>query len=705
MQVEAGTGTTSTARRRGVAAWAVAAVSIGLMSMSFVIKVAFDAIFNADDTALIVPGLLGGAAFAVVGALIASRTGNVVGWVFLGIAVSFAIALPAQNWVDAAVAEQRVLPFLGVANWLSQWPFFVCLGLLPAIFFLYPTGALPSERWRMPWRVYLSALVVTVVGFAVLPFRWREVEGVVVTNPVGLQPLEQILGVLLAAAGVVLVVSAFVALASLIMRARAAAPDERQQIRWLGTVGRVGGVLFLLTFVVGAMSGNRTTGLLVAATNVLLVLLVITVVLGIPTATAVAIFRFRLYDLDLVIKKTLIFAVIVALVVAIGGIVAVLVASGILPSLYDTPPLFMFLGLAYGLLAIPLYRLAKRIADRIVFGGRATPYEVLTVFSERVGETYDADDVLPRMAAVLGEATGADRATVWLQVGAELRPAATWPVGTDETGVPADAVDVLHRGEKLGALSVSMPASDPMDPSKERLVRDLAAQGGLVLRNVRLIEDLRASRQRLVAAQDEERRKLERNLHDGAQQQLVALAVQLKLVRTMVDRDPATAASMLESLQEAAGDALDELRDLARGIYPPLLADKGLAAALESQARKAAVPTTVESEDIGRYPRDVESAVYFCTLEALNNVAKYAEASSADVRLARSNGHLTFTVHDDGRGFDRDATSFGTGLQGMIDRLDAVGGELQVTSAPGAGTTVTGRVPARGVSTSEETRS
>jgi len=282
-----------------------------------------------------------------------------------------------------------------------------------------------------------------------------------------------------------------------------------------------------------------------------------------------------------------------------------------------------------------------------------------------------------------------------LQVGAELRPAATWPVDADEADVPADAVDVVHRGEKLGALSVTMPASDPMNPSKERLVHDLAAQAGLVLRNVRLIEDLRASRQRLVAAQDEERRKLERNLHDGAQQQLVALAVQLKLARTMIDRDPAKAGGMLDSLQGAAGDALEELRDLARGIYPPLLADKGLAAALESQARKAAVPTTVVSDDIGRYPRDVESAVYFCTLEALNNVAKYAEASNADVRLARSNGHLTFTVHDDGRGFDRGATSFGTGLQGMIDRLDAVGGNLHVTSAPGAGTTVTGRVPAR----------
>ncbi len=696
MQVEApGDGGRITARRRSVAAWTIAAVSIALMAASFAIKLAFGTVFGAEDTAIILPGLMGGVAFAVVGALIASRTGNAVGWVFLFIAASLAISLPAQNWTEAAVEEGRALPFVGVANWLSQWLFFIGLGLLPAIFFLFPTGSLPSERWRLPWRIYVSSLLVTVVGFALLPTRWEGVEGVVVTNPVGIEPLEPILSALLAAAGVLLALSAFFALASLIARARGADPEGRQQIRWLGTVGQIGGALFLLTVVAGIASGNRETGLAAAATALLGVLLVIAIVVGIPAATAVAIFRFRLFDLDLVIKKTVVFAVVVASVVAIGGVVAALVASGILPSLYDTPPLFMFLGLAYGLLAIPLYRLAKRIADRLVFGGRATPYEVLTEFSERVRETYDADDVLPRMAAVLGEATGADRATVWLLVGAELRPATTWPDGAEEPGVPDDIVDVLHRGEVLGALSVTMPPSDPMNPSKERLVRDLASQAGLVLRNVRLIEDLRASRQRLVAAQDEERRKLERNLHDGAQQQLVALAVQLKLARTMVDRDPAKAGGMLDSLQEAAGDALEELRDLARGIYPPLLADKGLTAALESQARKAVVPTTVEGEDIGRYPRDVESAVYFCTLEALNNIAKYAEASSADVRLARSNGHLTFIVHDDGQGFDRDATTFGTGLQGMIDRLDAIGGDLHVTSAPGAGTTVTGRVPAR----------
>ena len=167
-----------------------------------------------------------------------------------------------------------------------------------------------------------------------------------------------------------------------------------------------------------------------------------------------------------------------------------------------------------------------------------------------------------------------------------------------------------------------------------------------------MIEELRASRQRLVAAQDGERRKLERNIHDGAQQQLVALGVQLRLADTMVDRDPAKARELLTRLQGDTQTAINDLRDLARGIYPPLLADQGLGAALEAQARKSAVPVDVTVDGVGRLSQDVEAAVYFSCLEALQNVAKYAEASRATISLATREGSLEFTVADDGRGFD-----------------------------------------------------
>jgi signal transduction histidine kinase len=186
---------------------------------------------------------------------------------------------------------------------------------------------------------------------------------------------------------------------------------------------------------------------------------------------------------------------------------------------------------------------------------------------------------------------------------------------------------------------------------------------------------------------------LERNIHDGAQQQLVALTVRLRLAEQTAERDPTAVAGMLRDLQDATSATLEDLRDLARGIYPPLLADKGLADALESQARKAAVAVHVQHEGIGRYAPDVESTVYFCVLECLNNVAKYAEAPSATVSLAQVDGTLSFEVRDDGRGFDAGSTTYGTGLQGMADRLDAVGGRLSIRSTPGAGASVRGEIP------------
>jgi signal transduction histidine kinase len=238
-----------------------------------------------------------------------------------------------------------------------------------------------------------------------------------------------------------------------------------------------------------------------------------------------------------------------------------------------------------------------------------------------------------------------------------------------------------------------MPANDPMTPDKERLVHDLAAQAGLLLRNVRLIEELRESRRRIVAAQDERARKLERNIHDGAQQQLVALAVKLRLADSMIARDPAKAREMIAQIQGETQEALDALRDLARGIYPPLLADKGLTAALRAQASKSAMRVDVSGEGVGRYGEDIEAAVYFCALEALQNSAKYASASHVEIALDGDAHRLTFEIGDDGIGFDPRTVTRGTGLHGMADRIDAIGGTLVIESGPGRGTRIAGSIP------------
>jgi signal transduction histidine kinase len=309
------------------------------------------------------------------------------------------------------------------------------------------------------------------------------------------------------------------------------------------------------------------------------------------------------------------------------------------------------------------------------------------------------------MAHTVAAGTGAEQVVVWLRVDDQLRPEASsggslhagpLPVAGHELPRLPDAdlsAPVVHQGELLGAISVQMPKDEPLRPAGEQLVADVASQAGLVLSNAGLVEDLRASRQRLVTAQDEARRRLERNIHDGAQQDLVALAIKAQLADVTVDEDPAQAKQILGELKADAAGALANLRDLARGIYPPLLADLGLAAALGAQASKSPLPVTIEADAIGRFPQATEAAVYFCCLEALQNIAKYAHATQVYICLQAQNGTLRFTVSDDGTGYDTSRTPLGSGQRNMADRLAALGGRLEVRSAPSLGTTITGQLP------------
>ena len=682
-------------------AWPVAVLSVILTIAGFVVSSA--ATENGtlgDQPALSVVVLVGIAGLASMGALIASRTGNPIGWILLGIVTSLTLSFLGSAYGEVAVS--RELTFGGFAlTVLAEVPLFVGLGLFPAVFLLFPTGDLPSPRWRPVGWVYGIAFLVLIAGFTLLPIHAHE-GGVSVTNPLAIAALEGVLGPILAVTGFLLLGCALASLIALIVRYRGSGEEERQQIRWLAFVGAIAATALVGTIVTGTIveSDVRWEGSWLETVNQLLGLtLVAALGLGIPLACVVAILKYRLYELDRVVRRTVLVAILAVAITAVY-IAIVVLADALVES--RTANLLAAVGVAISFQ--PFRDRARRLADRLVYGQRATPYDVLASFTHRVGDSYAADDVLPRMINVLASAIGAERAGVWIVVAGALRPEALWPEQPMPAERPLDdgslptfpdehTFEVVDEGDLLGAIVVQMPPGDPMTPQKERLARDLASQAGLVLRNVRLIEELRASRQRLVAAQDEERRKIERNLHDGAQQQLVALSVQLRLARSLVEREPAKAGELLDTVQGAANDALEDLRDLARGIYPPLLADQGLAVALEAQARKAAVPTIVEAGGVGRLPEDVESAVYFCVLEALNNIAKYAQATSATVALARTDGHLRFAVTDDGRGFDPGTTGYGTGLQGMADRLDAIGGSLEVTSTLGEGTTVIGLAP------------
>jgi signal transduction histidine kinase len=640
--------------------------------------------------------------YAAVGALVASRSSvPVIGWLMLVIGVGFLLSAAAAEYVIYAYrTDPGGLPLGSAAAWLWSW--IDVAGIISVLFLLllFPTGRVPSRRWRsLPPVIGLSSLVA-VAGQVVRPAPIEPTEGVRVPNPTAVPELGGAADAMLTAAAFVLIPAAIACAVAPVLRFRRSTGVERQQIRWLAFAVALGGVALVVVLVSGMGLGPNET----VVNDVAFFAFFACVAIGIPIAAGVAILRYRLYALDLVVRKTLVFGLLVVSASIAYG--AVVVSIGFLVGERNTPLSMFALGIALGT-AFPLFRRqATRLADRIVYGRRATPYEVLSGFAERVARTYASEDVLPRMAQILAQGTGAEVARVWLLMGRELRAEATWPPDGGPAGparVAGDALpelpggerafEVRHQGELLGALSLRMPQTDSLDPARERLVADLASQAGLVLRNVRLIQELRGSRRRLVAAQDEERRRIERNLHDGAQQQLVALAVKQRLAASLVGEDDDRALRLLEELQAEASEALESLRDLARGIYPPLLADRGLPAALEAQARKAPLPVRVEAGGVGRYPREVESAVYFCVLEALQNAAKYARAEHVMVRLSAGHEELRFEVSDDGAGFDPGSAHGGTGLRGMADRVEAVGGSLQVRSAPGSGTSVVGRVP------------
>jgi signal transduction histidine kinase len=210
-------------------------------------------------------------------------------------------------------------------------------------------------------------------------------------------------------------------------------------------------------------------------------------------------------------------------------------------------------------------------------------------------------------------------------------------------------------------------------------------------------QDLRASRVRIVAAGDAERRRVERDLHDGAQQRLVLAQLKLNVLRQRIAADPERAAVLAEEVAQDLTHALEELRDLARGIYPSVLETDGLPGALRDAADRAALPVTVHANGTGRLPRDIETAVYFCCLEALQNAAKHAgEGAKVAIELVHDGHELRFVVDDDGRGFEPSTINgSGSGLQSLADRLGAVGGVLTIDSAPGRGTRIAGTVPDR----------
>lgn len=567
---------------------------------------------------------------------------------------------------------------------------------------LFPDGRLPSRRW-LPVAVLAGiGIVASSVAFALAARPQPDTAVAALATPVDAGGVVAWFVV----GGVAIALAVVLSVASLAVRYRRSSGLQRRQIRWIAA----GGAMFALSMSVWAW----------AVVDVVLVERMfwyasLVTFPALMASYAVAILRYRLYGIDVVISRSLVVAVLAVFIASVY--ITVVVGVGHLIGAADGSRLGLQV-VATGIVAVafqPVRQRMRRFADRAVLGRRATPYEVLAGFSREAANVGD-DSTLQRVADLLAAGTGARPAIVWLRVGEQLRPAAASGDGelpspvrlTGDQDLPeidaTFAVAVRHDDELLGAVSIARAHNEAASDQDEVLAGRVASGLSLMLRNMRLTEELRLrldeiqrSRQRIVHAQHDARRGIERQLREDAGRHLEALRKQLKEAgEHAAQAGAAKASGLLEQLAVEADEASRTLRDLGHGVYPPLLEADGLGHALADHAAKMTVPTTVHRRGIGRYARDVETAVYFSVLEALQNATKYAQASSVHVRLAEHDGELRFEVSDDGVGFAHTGWTTGTGLHGIADRLDTLGGRLTIDTAPGAGTRLHGVVPVTG---------
>jgi len=432
--------------------------------------------------------------------------------------------------------------------------------------------------------------------------------------------------------------------------------------------------------------------------------------------------------------------------VVVGVYVVVVVGLGRVPTEGERSVLVLSMVAAAlaALLYLPARDRLTTVADRLVYGEPQDPAQALDTFGSRMTRALPMEELLLQLAELAKKHFGLGAAEVWTGVDGRLVRAASVPdagagalrLGDRELPVvtragvsgrgwaavwlpqvlegrgdgPVRIAPMTHSGQLFGLLVLERPAGDDeFSEEDDRVLTELARQVGLALQNSELDNALKAtleevqrknaelqeSRARVVASGDAERRRIERNLHDGAQQHLVALAVKLRLIQRLAEADPAQALDMLEDARNDVLATVEEVRALAHGIYPPLLMDRGLAEALRAAAGRAPLPTAVDADGVGRYAQEVEAAVYFCCLEALQNAGKHAgEAATARVEVRADEDGLRFEVTDDGAGFRLEDGVRGHGFVNMADRLGAIGGSVEVWSAPGSGTRITGRIPA-----------
>jgi signal transduction histidine kinase len=663
---------------------------------------------------------------ATLGQLVISVVAGLVLWRQPRNAFSWTFAVGLMSFVVFGFLSQYAVHGLLVAP--ASVPLAATAARIPLLFggpalaagltslMLFPSGRLKSARWAIVVALGAAVAVSGEINDLGSPYGLQvgfgETQPVPVTSPPELWPISAAWGLLngsrligqdlqrwaemLLAIGIGL---------GVILRMREAQSETRLQLKWFASAVAFGALAYLPARIQAWSIFEALPRSILDAIAMWsdFVGQAIGLSLLMPLAIAFAIFRYRLYAIDFVIGRTIVYGGLAAFVTLAYGITVAGVGSLLGQSAGLDPVLTIVAIAIIALLLEPVRSRLNTVANIAVYGKRSNPYEVLSNFARSVGRAEPADLLLPRMARLLRDGTAAQRVEVWVRVGDRLQLAGSAPTtngparetiaateGIADRVAPGGAVvPVFHDGELLGALAVVKPRQG-LNATEQRLVGDVASQAGLVFSRFRLFEELRESRSRIVAAQDVERRRIERDLHDGAQQRFVNALLALGMVKA-TNHGQAVSAELIDQASREVQAGLSELRALARGLHPPLLTESGLAAAVTSLADRSPIVTSINASTNRRYAEPVEVTAYFVIAEAIANAAKHSHASAIQVQIDEVSGRLCVEVRDDGVGGAH--LGQGSGLVGLQDRSSAIGGTLSVQSASGHGTIVRAELP------------
>jgi two-component system, NarL family, sensor kinase len=660
--------------RRQWPAYSAWSATTGLVGTAFVLLAlnrSADVPASADAGDLW-PVALFALAFSTVGVLVAVRQPrNAVGWILLADGFAWALLAFAPAYAGFALLGHHGAKAPGdAALWLQNWVWLPAVAL-PATFvlLLFPDGSLPSPRWRpLPWVAGTGLLLAAAGAFAP-----GKVENFRRDNPYALHGAAWRAVEIVAIAGVLALVAAVVAsAAAVIVRFRRSRGAERQQLKWIAYAAALIAIAFPVAFALWDVL-DEVAPLLQAVA-----------LMALPVCVGIAILRYRLYDIDFVVNRSLVYGGLTAILAGLYALTAV-VAGLVLSNAGFWPAAA---GTAVALAAAqPLRSRLQRRVNHLMYGARDDPYAAVTRLGERLQAALEPDAVLPTVLETVAQALRTR------YVALEVAGEGTVAYVGERPQERLQRMPLVHQGEAVGVLVVATRApGEEFDARDRRLLDDLARQIGAAVQAVRLTVELQRSRERLVSGREEERRRIRRDLHDGLGPSLAALALNLESARRLLWTDPAAAGTLLARLQAEAKESIADIRRLVYELRPPALDELGLVSALREEATRLGPHVTVEAPDaLPALPAAVEVAAYRITLEALTNVSRHACADSCTVRLAL-NGDLELEVADDGRGLDP-AHRDGVGLRSMRERVAELGGTFAIESPPSGGTCVRARLP------------